>query len=358
MENVKKIRVAFAGVGSNTSSTVQTITQAKECNEETQLPGISYMSICGYELKNIDISCAFDVDENKIGIDVASAIFTQPTSCNKFCEVPLQNVSVVPGPLFDGLDGDLGEKVKAHKKCYENDTDDVVRILKETNTDVLVCNLPTGSRNAVRAYALASVMAGVAFVNATPEIVARDPEIEAKFKAYNVPLLGDDLRSHLGATTLHMALIELMKSRGINVTNTYQLNFGGNMDFYNLASPGRSLSKQNSKKNALFAAGIDASKVSAGPNGYVEYLGDTKICYLHLEGDSVLNSNITIELRLEVQDSPNAAGVIVNAIRLAMVARDRNMAGSIDSVSPYLFKSPRFGKTEQEGLRDFVNFIG
>lgn len=354
---MKKINLAFAGVGSNTSSTLQMISMAKENKDSKVLNGIMYMDLCGYELKNIDVVCAFDIDDNKIGMDVSEAIFAEPNACKKFCCVERTGVKVVPGPVFDGVEGDLASKIKVNEESRENNVEKVIGLLKSSKADVLVANLPTGSAEAITAYATAAAEAGVAFVNATPELAVRNPVLVKKFEENNVPLLGDDLRSHLGATTLHMALIELMKSRGIEVTNTYQLNFGGNMDFYNLASPGRSLSKQKSKKNSLFAAGIDASRVSAGPNGYVEYLGDTKVCYLHLEGSSILNSEITMEMRLEVQDSPNAAGVIVNAIRLAMVAKDRGLSGTIDQVCPYLFKSPRIGMTESVGLQSFRSFI-
>lgn len=354
---MKKIRVSFAGVGSNTSSTLQTIAMALQTPKNVLMNGIMYRDLCGYKLEDIEVSCAFDVDINKVGIDISKAISTKPNACQNYINVPNQKVHVSAGPLFDGIDGSLESKIQVHDDSLKNDISSVIEILKNTNTDVLVANLPTGAKEAVKAYAIAAAKAGVAFVNATAEEVARDDSILKEFEEAKVPLLGDDLRSHLGATTLHMALIELMKSRGIDVKNTYQLNFGGNMDFYNLASPGRSASKQVSKKNSLYAAGIDAENVSAGPNGYVEYLNDTKICYLHIEGSSVLDSNITMEVRLEVQDSPNASGVIVNAIRLAMVAKDRKLYGSIDQISPYLFKSPRVGMNEPDGLKSFRNFI-
>lgn len=352
---MKEIKVGFAGVGSNTSATMQMIALAQ--NTVGYLAGIKYNQIGPYEVSNLKVSCAFDVDTNKVGKDISDAIFSYPNACEKFVDVSHTGVEVVAGPLLDGLDGDLSERIIPVEEAKEVSIDDVTLILRETKTDVLVCNLPTGATKAVQAYAMAALQAGVAFVNGTPESVSRNKEIEELFRKSGVPLLGDDLRSHLGATTLHMALIELMQSRGIKITDTYQLNVGGNMDFLNLASPGRCKSKQISKKNALYAAGIDASRVTAGPNGFVEYLKDTKVCYLHIEGNNILNSKISLEMKLEVQDSPNAAGVIVNAIRCAKLARDKQLAGSIDEVCPYLFKSPRIGKTESEGLRAFAEFV-
>ncbi|MCJ8174438.1 inositol-3-phosphate synthase [Clostridium botulinum] len=353
----KNIRVAIAGVGSCASSLVQLVYMAKEKESNEDLAGVMCNKIGGYLAKDIDFVCAFDVDNEKIGLNLGDAIFSKPNVAVKHLEVPKLGVNVEVGPLFDGIDGQLSEIIKPHPNSLKNDVDFITKRLKETEADVLVCYMPTGAKDAVRAYAIASLNAKVAFINANPELVVRDEELQRRFAENNVPLLGDDMRSHLGATTLHTALIELMHSRGIEITNTYQLNFGGNMDFLNLASPNRSISKQKSKKNALFAAGIDASRVSAGPNGYVEYLGDNKVCYLRLEGNSVLNSDISMEIRLQVEDSPNSAGVIINAVRVAKGAKDKNIGGVIDDVCPLLFKSPRVGATETKGLQSFVNFV-
>jgi myo-inositol-1-phosphate synthase len=330
---------------------------AKETQHVEKLLGVICDKIGEYHIGDIEFVCAFDVDKNKIGIDLKEAIFTEPNIAKEHFRVPEVNVKVEAGPLLDGISGNLSKIIDPHDDCNKNDINFVVKRLKETKVDVLVCYLPTGAYEAVKLYANAALIAEVAFVNATPEVISRDEKFTSSFFDKSIPLLGDDIKSHLGATTLHTAIIELMHSRGIGIINTYQLNFGGNMDFLNLSSPNRSTSKQISKKNALFAAGIDASQVAAGPNGYIEYLGDDKICYLRLEGKSVLNSNISIELRLQVEDSPNSAGVMVNAIRVAKVAKDNRVGGTIDNVCPFLFKSPKNGTTESNGLHLFKSFV-
>ncbi|EEM69055.1 MULTISPECIES: inositol-3-phosphate synthase [Bacillus cereus group] len=350
------LRVAIAGVGSCASSIVQLVAMAKN-NNENKLSGVAYSQIGEYQAKDIEFVCAFEVDERKVGLDLSEAIFTEPNMSIKHVEVPNLDVIVEPGPLLDGLEGNLATVIKPHEKSYYSSVDYVVSKLEEAKADVLVCFMPTGSSDAVRAYASAAVKAKAAFINATPELISNDPFFKKAFEEAGVPLLGDDLRSHLGATTLHTALIELMHSRGIDVTNTYQLNFGGNMDFLNLSNPNRSASKQISKRKALSSAGIDASTVAAGPNGFVEYLGDRKVCYLRLEGNSILNSPISMEIRLEVEDSPNSAGVIINAIRCAKLAKDIGLSGVVEDVCPMLFKSPPKGATESEALSLFEGFI-
>jgi len=351
---MKTIRLAFAGVGSNTSAVTQLVVKSRK---EKDLNGVRFSDILGYSMDSITFVAAFDVNKDKIGKDLSEAIFSDINSFGKYIEVPNLGVKVEAGPLFDGIEGYLEQKIEVSELSMKNDIEHVVNILKETQADVLVANLPTGSKRAIKEYALAAAKAGTAFVNATPELATRDQEVAEAFEKNGVPILGDDLRSHIGATTLHMILIELLKSRGVEVTNTYQLNFGGNMDFYNLASPGRALSKQKSKRNSLFAAGIDASNVTAGPNGYIEYLQDKKVCYLHLEGKSVLDTDVNIELKLEVQDSANAAGVLASAIRIAAATKEKGLSGVIDPICPYLFKSPRKPLSDREGTKAYLEFI-
>lgn len=353
---MRNIRVALAGVGSCASSLVQLISLAK-MSVSAQLPGVPFQKVGQYSAGDIDFVCAFDVDERKVGRDLADSIFADPNVAFKHHDVPHMGVEVKTGPVLDGVEGNLADVIQVAKQSYKENIETISVALRDTDCDVLVCYLPTGATHAVHAYAKAAANAGVAFVNATPELVANDAEFQRLFQERGVPLLGDDIRSHLGATTLHTALIELFLSRGIDMQNTYQLNFGGNTDFLNLSSPNRSLSKQKSKRKALNAAGIDASNVSAGPNGYVEYLGDNKVCYLRMEGESILGSSVSLEVRLQVEDSPNSAGVIVNAIRAAKVAEENGLSGVIDSVCPYLFKSPRYGSTESEATRMFGEFV-
>ncbi|MFI7110341.1 inositol-3-phosphate synthase [Nonomuraea sp. NPDC050227] len=351
----REVRVALAGVGSCASSLVQAVELARQ--SDADMPGIMYASIGPYRLADVRFVAVFEVDRNKIGLDLAKAIFQMPTAAVAHVHVEPKGLTVECGPVLDGIDGNLRRLIEPHEKCASVSIDDVRGRLVESRADVLVCVLPTGATAAVQAYARAAALAGVAFVNATPEPVAHEPELVTLFEANGAPLLGDDLRSHLGATTLHTALLELLQSRHLAITNTYQLNIGGNSDFLNLSDTQRAAGKLRSKRNALNAAGINARDVSAGPNGYVAYLGDTKACFIRIEATSVLDSTLVLDIRLEVEDSPNAAGVLANAIRLAKVAADQGHAGVLDPVCPFLFKSPRYGATESEGLRRFTEFV-
>ncbi|MGW7466966.1 inositol-3-phosphate synthase [Streptomyces xantholiticus] len=319
--------------------------------------GIMYERIGGYRVSDMRFVAAFDVDRRKVGLDLAKAVVTPPVAAVLHTDVEPTGVAVEPGPLFDGIGGNLIDVIEPHPTSLEATIDDVVDRLAAVRADVLVCLLPTGATDAVQAYARAAVRAGVPFVNATPEPVVHEPEIAAAFAASGVPLLGDDLRSHVGATTLHTALIELLQSRGLAVVNTYQLNVGGNTDFLNLADPKRAAGKLRTKRSALHAAGIDASTVSAGPNGFVKYLGDEKTCFIRIEAASVLDSNLVLDVRMQVEDSPNAAGVLVNAVRVAKVAAEHGHAGSVHDVCAFLFKNPREGATDSVGIRKFREYV-
>ncbi|MFE7741632.1 inositol-3-phosphate synthase [Nocardia sp. NPDC057455] len=337
------------------SSLTQVVALARQ--RPMPLAGIMHERIGGYGLADIEFVAAFDVDAGKVGLDLSKAVFQSPIAATAHVSVDPVGVAVEAGPLLDGLSGPLSGIVTPHPDSAELDPDVVRSRLAETGAEVLICLLPTGSTEAVQMYARAAALAGVSFVNATPEPVAHDDELVALFEQCGVPLLGDDLRSHLGATTLHTALLDLLHSRGLRVVNTYQLNVGGNTDFLNLADPGRSASKQRSKRRALSAAGIDASTVAAGPNGFVPHLKDTKICFLRIEADSVLDTPLSLEIRMEVEDSPNAAGVLANAVRVAAAARTEGMTGVLDDACAFLFKSPRRPATEAAGLHDFQAFV-
>ncbi|MET7640181.1 inositol-3-phosphate synthase [Streptomyces sp. NPDC005438] len=350
-----EIRVALAGIGSCASSLVQAAEFVRLGSGA--MNGIMYEHIGAYRVSDMRFVAAFDVDRRKVGLDLAKAIVAPPVAAEIHVDVEPSGVSVEVGPLLDGVDGNLVDVIEPDPSSLETTVDDVAARLAVVEADVLVCLLPTGATQAVQAYARAAVQAGVAFINATPERVVHDPEIAAAFVSAGVPLLGDDLRSHLGATTLHTALIELLKSRGLTVANTYQLNVGGNTDFLNLADPKRAAGKMRTKRSALHTAGIDASSVSAGPNGFVEYLGDDKTCFIRIEATSVLDSNLVLDVRMQVEDSPNAAGVLVNAVRVAKVAAEQGHVGSVDEVCAFLFKNPRVGAQESVGLRKFREYV-
>ncbi|MGW4790866.1 inositol-3-phosphate synthase [Nonomuraea sp. NPDC004297] len=352
---MKTLNVALAGVGSCASSLIQLTELASQT--EMPLAGVVHERIGGYRLRDLRFVAAFDVDARKIDLDLAKAITVHPTAAVMRTQVLSLGTIVEAGPVLDGIDGNLIGVVTPHQKCENITIDQVRRRLVETSANVMVCLLPAGATEAVQAYARAAALSGVAFINATPDPVAHEPELTTLFEDRRVPLLGDDLRSHLGATTLHTALIELLHSRGLTITNTYQLNVGGNTDFLNLSDPRRAAHKVRTKRNALQAAGIDAENVSAGPSGFIEYLGDTKTCFIRIEANSVLDSPLSLDIRLQVEDSPNAAGVLASAVRLAAAAADQGRGGVIDEGCPYLFKSPRHGATALAGLRMFEDYV-
>lgn len=331
---MNKIKVALIGVGSCASSLVQELDSRKE-------NGVMFKYIGNYLVGDIEPVCAIDVNEKKVGIPLRKAVFENINKAVQHVEVKLfdENVNVEAGILFDGLNGYLSDYICPHKNV-DQDINRVKQILKKSGAEVAICMLPTGSSRDVEEYALICAELGIAFINCTPEKICRNQTLVHRFIDNGVPLLGDDLRSHFGATTLHTILIEALLERGIEVKDTYQLNVGGNMDFLNLSSPERSKNKHESKKNALYAAGIDASEVSAGPNGYIKCLGDTKVCYLYIKGKSILDSDISLDVKLTVEDSPNAVGVINTAIRIAKLALDNNIRGALSDVNAFLFKSP------------------
>ncbi|MFJ8823116.1 inositol-3-phosphate synthase [Streptomyces sp. NPDC102467] len=352
----RNVRVALAGAGSCASSFVQAVAAAALTRGEGQ-PGVMYDRIGGYHLSDLTFVAAFEADANKIGRDLADALRQHPTVAVQHVQVPDTGVLVRPGPALDGIAGRLADVVDVAPAAQTTTVEDVTAELRRTAADVLVCFLPTGATHAVRAYARACAAAGTAFVNATPEAVAGDADLAALFEDSGVPLLGDDLRSHLGATTLHTALLDLLIGRGLTVKDTYQLNVGGNTDFLNLSDPARSASKQVSKRRALTNAGIDATDVAAGPNGYVKHLGDRKVCFLRIEAENIIGAPVAMEVRLEVEDSPNAAAVVANAVRVAKAAADRKLAGVVDPVCAFLFKSPREGMSEPQALAAFRAFV-
>lgn len=352
---MKSIRTAIVGVGSCASSLVQTVAFSK-ANDPHDTPGISDRELAGYYVSDIQLVGAFDVDERKVGLDLTEALFAPPNMAVKHFSPSPAGVKVALGPLLDGANGPVANLFRPHPGASQVEISSIVGHLREMEAEVVVCFLPTGSDLAVRAYASAAADLGLAFVNATPQPVARCPDLAEKFLKSGGIVFGDDLRSHLGATTLHSALIDLLTSRGLKIEHTHQLNVGGNADFLNLSSPQRSKAKVDSKRLALGAAGLSTDSVWAGPNGYIPHLGDRKICHIQLSALSILGSRVNLDVKLEVEDSPNAAGVVVNAIRLARIAKERGLKGVIDAPCPFLFKSPRTSVPERQALADYRSF--
>jgi myo-inositol-1-phosphate synthase len=334
----KVLNVGVCGIGSCASSLVQCIEFFKK---DILMEGVVIKKLGSYSLKKINFSIALDVDREKIGQDLSVAIFNSKNKATKYIEVENCNLLVEDGVLLDGIEGHLSKLIWPSEKSKTNDFDNLKSRLRATKTDVLVCYLPTGATLAVQEYAKVCSELGIAFINATPEPVNNNDGIRESFIRNKVPLLGDDIKSHVGATTVHSILLELLKSKGVRVKNSYQLNIGGNMDFLNLSDPNRSSSKFKSKMKSLRGVCNDLSDSTyAGPSGYVEYLGDTKICHLSIECESVLNSSLSIEVKLKVDDSPNSAGVILQAVLFAGVFKDLNISIP-EEVNSYLFKSPR-----------------
>lgn len=350
------VRVAIAGIGSCASSIIQLVSLAKE-EMDDKLSGIAYLQIGDYKVNDIEFVCAFDVDKNKLGLDLSEAIFIEPNKASEYVKLHKLNTIVEPGPLLDGLEQKLENVVWPHEKSYYSSVDYVVKKLQESKADVLVCLTPSGSSQAVRAYALAALKAKVAFINATSEVISRDSNFQREFEEAGVPLLGDEIKGSLGATTLHKTVIELMQAKGIEVTNSYQLNHGGNMNFFNLSNSNHSTSKQFSTRESLSPDKIDGSNLVSGQYGYVEYLEDKKVSYMRLEGKSILNSPISMEVRLEVEDSPNSAGIIVDAIRCAKLAERKGIRGVVREVCPMLFKKTTNSSTEYDALKLFNYFV-
>jgi myo-inositol-1-phosphate synthase len=328
-----------------------------QAHPEAQLPGLMCDTIGGYRLSDVNIVLAFDVDRAKVDRPLREAFAAPAISAVDFVDLGIDgDAPVLPAPVLDGLEGPLGRVVEVAESALRVQEEDVAKALVDLDVDVLAILLPTGSTEAVRMFARAAIAAGVGVVNGTPELVSRCPELSAGFEASGLAVLGDDLRSHLGATTLHTALLELLASRGLVSENTYQLNVGGNTDFLNLADSSRSASKFTSKANALRAAGVDDTDTGAGPTGFVRHLGDTKVCFLNLRAASVLGSVVELDVKLKVEDSPNAAGVLASAVRAAKAAQDRSLFGAVNDASALLFKSPPTGLPESAAKAAFLDF--
>jgi myo-inositol-1-phosphate synthase len=331
------IRVAIAGVGNCASSLVQAVTAARLAPGG---PGVAHPRVGGYEIADIEFVAAFDVDERKAGHDLADAIVAQPNCTTSYLPVPPTGVLVGVGPVEDGVGPLTASLVRVADAARTACFDDVSQTLLAARADVLICYLPVGSAKATAGYAGAALTAGTAFVNCNPELVATDPEWQERFAERGVPLLGDDIKSQLGATTLHRMLIDLCASRGAVIDRTYQLNVGGNTDFLNMRDPERAASKRASKMSALRSRLGEDAEFGAGPSDYVPHLADRKVAHISLEGRSLLGMPFSIEAKLTVEDSPNSAGIAVDAVRAAKVAADRGIKGPVHDVCGYLFKTP------------------
>ncbi len=334
-----EIRVAIIGVGNCASALVQGVEYYKNAKEDETVPGLMHVNFSGYHVRDIKFVAAFEVDQRKIGKDLAEAIFAKPNCCAKFADVPCLGVKVLPGPILDGVAEHMKEPFNVYDE-REIKPVNVSNVLKETGAEILINYLPVGSYNATRFYAQAALDAGCAFINCIPEFIASDPIWAKKFEDKGLPVAGDDVKSQLGATILHRNLVKLCIDRGVLVDETYQLNIGGNTDFLNMTVEERLKTKRISKTEAVTSLVPYKLPTRIGPSDYVPFLGDKKICYITLKGRKFGNLPVTITAKLEVEDSPNSAGVVIDVIRAVKLALDRKIAGPLISISSYAFKHP------------------
>ena len=336
---MKKIKVAIAGVGNCASSLVQGIEYYRSADPNDSVPGLMHVVLGGYHVGDVEFVAAFDVDAAKVGVDLGKAIFSGQNNTVRFAPVPELGISVKRGPTFDGLGKYYRETIEESPA----DPVDVVAELRASGADVLVSYLPVGSEEAQKFYATCCLEAGVGFVNAIPVFIASNPEWAQKFTDANVPIVGDDIKSQVGATIVHRILARLFEDRGMVLDRTYQLNVGGNMDFKNMLERERLESKKISKTQAVTSQldnGIAADDVHIGPSDHVAWLDDRKWAYIRLEGRNFGDVPLNIEMKLEVWDSPNSAGVIIDALRCCKVAMDRGIGGPLLGPSAYFMKSP------------------
>ena len=346
------VRVAIVGVGNCASSLIQGVEYYKDADPGDRVPGLMHVSFGPYHVRDVEFAAAFDVDAKKVGRDLAEAILASENNTIKICDVAPTGITVQRGPTLDGL----GEYYQEMISESADPAVDVVQVLRDSGADVLVSYLPVGSEQADRFYAQCAIDAGVAFVNALPVFIASDPEWAEKFTAAGVPIIGDDIKSQVGATITHRVLAKLFEDRGVELLRTYQLNFGGNMDFMNMLERKRLVSKKVSKTQSVTSQiphEMEKAAVHIGPSDHVPWLDDRKWAYIRLEGRAFGDVPLNLEYKLEVWDSPNSAGVIIDAIRAAKIAKDRGIGGPILSASSYFMKSPP-QQYDDDTARDLV----
>jgi myo-inositol-1-phosphate synthase len=336
---MSKVRLAIVGVGNCASSLVQGLEYYKDADPDERVPGLMHVELGGYHIRDIEVVAAFDVDAKKVGRDVSEAIYTEPNNTIRFADVPPTGVTVQRGHTLDGL-GTYYREIITESDQPEVD---VAQALREARADVLVCYLPVGSEQAAKYYAQSALDAKVAMVNCLPVFIASDQEWARKFVDAGVPIVGDDIKSQVGATIVHRILTKLFEDRGVRLNRTYQLNFGGNMDFMNMLERERLVSKKISKTQSVqsqLEKPMDKNNIHIGPSDHVPWLEDRKWAQIRLEGQSFGDVPLNIELKLEVWDSPNSAGIVIDAVRAAKLALDRGIAGPLIGPSAYFMKSP------------------
>ncbi len=352
----KKVRTAIIGVGNCASSLVQGVYFYRGAKPTEQVPGLMHVNLGSYHIKDIEFTAAFDVVASKVGLDLSEALFAHPNNTVKFAEVPNLGVKVSRGMTHDGIGKYVAEVVKK----APGPTDDIVGILKDTKTDVVISFLPVGAEMATKWYVEQILEAGCAFVNCIPVFIASSEYWVGRFHERGLPIIGDDIKSQVGATIAHRVLTSLFNTRGVRVDRTYQLNFGGNMDFYNMLERDRLQSKKISKTGAVTSMlpyELDKDNIHIGPSDYVPWLTDRKWCYIRMEGTTFGEVPLNLELKLEVWDSPNSAGVVIDAVRCAKLALDRKISGPIIGPSAYFMKTPPEQYTDDIARQMTEDFI-
>ncbi len=351
-----RVRVALIGVGNCANSLLQGVEYYKGADPEQFVPGLMHVDLGGYHVRDIEFVAAFDIDINKVGKDLSKAIYEEPNNTYRFADVPELGVPVERGMTHDGLGKYLSQVITK----APGPTADIVGILREREVDVMVSYLPVGSEQATKWYAEQAIQAGVAFVNAIPVFIGREPYWQRRFAEAGLPIIGDDIKSQVGATITHRVLTRLFMDRGVRIDRTYQLNFGGNTDFLNMLERERLESKKISKTNAVTSMldyDLGEGNVHVGPSDHVPWLTDRKWAYIRMEGSSFGNAPLNVELKLEVWDSPNSAGIVIDAVRLAKLALNKGVAGALEGPSSYLMKSPPKQIVDDEAYEAVERFI-
>jgi myo-inositol-1-phosphate synthase len=352
----RKVRVAIIGVGNCASAFVQGVEYYKDAKVKDTVPGIMHVNLGGYHIRDIEFTAAFDIDANKVGKDLSEAIYAEPNNTYRFCEVPNLGVPVHRGMTHDGL----GKYLKQIIKKAPGKTADIVSILQDTKTDVVVNYLPVGSEMGTKWYVEQVLAAGCGFVNCIPVFIGREDYWQSRFKEHNLPMIGDDIKSQVGATIVHRVLTRLFRDRGVILERTSQLNVGGNMDFWNMLERSRLESKKISKTGAVTSQldyDIGADNIHIGPSDYVAWLTDRKWAHIRLEGRSFGDVPLNVELKLEVWDSPNSAGVVIDAVRCCKLGLDRGLSGTIPGPAAYFMKTPPVQYTDDVARKMVEDFI-
>jgi myo-inositol-1-phosphate synthase len=352
----RKVRIGIVGVGNCASSLIQGLNYYREAKSNEPVPGLMNASVGGYHVSDIEVSAAFDVNASKVGKDLAEALWEAPNNTQRFADVAPVGVTVQRGRTLDGV----GQFLRDDILMSDQEEADVASVLSQSGTDILVSYLPVGSQKATEWYAERALEAGCGFINCIPVFIASDPKWQARFEDASLPLVGDDIKSQVGATIVHRVLANLFRDRGVRLDRTYQLNVGGNSDFKNMLERERLKSKKISKTQAVtsqFDVPIEPDNIHIGPSDHVPWLTDRKVAFIRLEGTAFGGVPLTAELRLDVWDSPNSAGVVIDAVRCAKLAMDRGLGGALVGPSSYFMKSPPQQFTDDEAHARTRRFI-